>query len=270
MLNKTNKIIESFLPVFSGFYESIFSPDEDTVIEHPFNWENYNYDYDSFRTDMAKACVNGIERQLPEYGITGVKIKYQTISSPPREYNFETDAIHVEYKLTIKGIASINSYLKQNKEAFAKYIKETYTSRDGFISSWSSDVDTWLDDYLTNKSDLPHCLGAVFEFIFENENYTPYDLYQDYCTSVYLDGSLINGVGEINDFIEKYANENYQTKDITTITNELVKHFETVYNNRIGEYQPDFLTYKYIEKIVNTVFNGIEKNTLILEFKKGK
>jgi hypothetical protein len=269
MLNKTNKIIESFLPVFSGFYESIFSPDEDQVIEDPFNWENYEFEYDLFRTDMAKACVNGIERQLPEYGIIGVKIKYQCINSP-REYNFTTDAIHVEYKLTIKGIASINSYLKKNKESFAKYLKDTYTSRDGFMSSWSNDVDTWLNDYLTNSKDLRHCLGAVFEFVFQNENFTPYDLYSDYCEGVYLYGSLVNGVGETNDFIEKYSNENYQIKDVTTITGELVNHFETDYNNRIGEYQPDFLTYKYIENIVNRVFNGIEKNTLTLEFKKGK
>lgn len=132
MLNKTNKIIESFLPVFCGFYNTIFEPDESNIIEDPFTYDNYEFEYDTYRTyriDIAKACVNGIE---------------------------------------------------------------------------------------------------------------------------------------------KYSYENYLTKDVTTITGELVVYFEDDYNNRIGETQPDFLTYKYIENIVNRVFNGIEKNTLTLEFKNTK
>ncbi len=267
MLNKTNKIIESFLPVFCGFYNTIFEPDESNIIEDPFTYDNYTFDYDEYYKDIALQCVYGIERELKNYNITGVKIKYQCINSP-KYYNFETDAIHVEYKLTLKGIASINSYLKKNKKAFAKDLKETYTSRDGFMSGWSNDVDTWLNDYLTDAKDLRHCLGAVLEFIFHNEGYDYQNLYEDYCSSVYLEGSLVNGVGEINDFIEKYTNENYQTKDVTTITNELDNHFETDYTNRIGEYQPEFLTYSYIKNIVKRVFNGIEENTLTLEFKK--
>ena len=85
---------------------------------------------------------------------------------------------------------------------------------------------------------------------------------------MFVSNKIINYNHGINDFIEKYSYENYITKDVTTITGELVVYFEDDYNNRIGEAQPDFLTYKYIENIVNRVFNGIEKNTLTLEFKK--
>ena len=269
MLNKTNKTIESFLPVFCGFYETIFSPSEENVIEEPFNFDNYDFYYDDYRNEIARACVNGISKQLAEYGIKGLKIEYQSIHSP-KYYNFETDTIHVKYKLTLKCIASINIYLKENKEAFDKYIVRHYTSYDGFMSSWSNNSEVWHNEYLTDAKDLRHCFGAVLEFIFENENFTYTDLFNEYCKGIYLFGSLVNGVGETNDFVETYTNDNYKTKDITTITSELVNHFENDYINRIGETQPDFLTYNYINDIVNRVFNDIESNTLTIDFKKCK
>ncbi len=264
MLTKTNKTIESFLPVFCGFYNSIFEPSEDMVIEEPFTFDNYEFFYSDYRNEIARACVNGIEKQLTEYGIKGVKIKYQTINSP-KEYNFYTDAIHVEYKLTLKAIASINEYLKKNKEAFDKYIVDHYTSRDGFMSSWSNNVDVWLTEYLTDAKDLRHCFGAVLQFIFENEDYTYNNLYEDYCTSINLEGSLVNGVGETNDYIENFANENYKRKDIESITTELVNYFDENWRDFFyRDINDTFLTPEYIKGIVYRIFNNIDKHTLSL------
>lgn len=266
MLNKTNKIIESFLPVFPGFYNTIFEPNEDMVIESPFTYDNYKFFYDEYREKIAKACVNGISEALKEFGIKGVKIEYERIKSP-REYNFDTDAIYVKYKLTVKAIQSINKYLKTNKEAFANYIKERYTSRDGFMSWYSNDINDW-EGYLVDYGKLKHCFGAVLEFICRNENFTTNDLYNT-CEGIYLEGELNNGTGEINDHIIGYTNDNYKNGDVQTITNKLVEYFDENYGgfftvNRFERISIDFLTPKYIKDIVLNIFNSIEKNTLSL------
>src|ERR1035438_8942967 len=117
------KLIESYLPVFTGFYNTQFEPNEDSVIEEPYSWEDYDFEYDTYRIDMAKACCNAIERELKSLGIT---IDYQSIYSP-KEYNFSTDSINVKYRLSKNSAKLLNSYLKANVKAFEAYIKRTCT-----------------------------------------------------------------------------------------------------------------------------------------------
>jgi hypothetical protein len=92
----------------------------------------------------------------------------------PKYYNFSNDSINIE--IQIKDINEIIAYLQDNEEEFSKYIKERYSSSDGFISSHSNDYVDWLFA-LNNGEDLKHKLGSVLEFILGNEGYTTYDLY---------------------------------------------------------------------------------------------
>lgn len=253
-----HKRIESFLPVFNGFYETVFAPDEDLVIESPYTYDNYIFDYDEYKERVAKAATNQIENKLAEIlNNKGVTIGYENIVSP-RFYNFETDSINVKYKLTTEAIKSINTYLKTNKEAFATYIKERYTSRDGFMSFYSNNANEWLNELLTDKKQLNHAFGAILEFIFENEGYNSYELYTDICDKCSLGGTLINGVGEINETIINYTKENYKTKDLITDACELANHFN---ENEIFE---DFLTFDYIENLVRKEFESVDNLTLNL------
>lgn len=251
-----HKLIESHLPVFTGFYSTVFEPSEDQVIEAPYKYDDYTFDYDGYRTKTSKACVNAIESKLKEFGLN-IKITYQSLYSP-REYNFANDSINVKYK--VEDPKAINKYILANFEAFSVYIKEHYTSRSGFMSFWSNDAETWLNEYMTNKKDLSHCFGAILEFIFKNEGYSDNDLYEDanYMGAIFLDGWLNEGVGGVRETIETYANENYTTKQPETIVIELTQLFDDK-----GIYF-DWLTYKYISEIVNGIFKTIDKNTLDL------
>jgi hypothetical protein len=190
-----HKNIESFLPVFNGFYGTHFEPDEESTIESPYTWDDYEFDYVGYRTNVSLACCDAIENKLNDIGIKGVTIKYQNLSSP-REYNFANDSINVKYKLTDTAVKAINSYLIDNKEAFTTYIKNRYTSRDGFMSWHSNDANDWLNDKLSDKKELSHAFGAVLEFIFENEGYEAYNLYEDITDigDVWLNGWLKEGV----------------------------------------------------------------------------
>ena len=262
MLLQKNKTIESFLPVFNGFYNSIFEPTEDTVIESPYSFDDYEFDYKGYKDDVARECTKTISDKLIEFGIKGVKIKYQLISSP-KYYNFETDSIYVKYSLTNIAVKAINKYLIDNKDAFTKYIKDHYTSRDGFNSWHSNDANEWLQIKLSDKKELTHAFGAILEFIFENENYTAFNLYEDIADNVYLSGWLKDGIVETDTYITQYATDKYKTKDITTITGELVEYFEA------NEIEHDFLTYGYIEDKVLNIFNETDSNTIDM-FKKVK
>lgn len=254
-----HKLIPSFLPVFNGFYSTIFEASEDQVIESQYTYDDYEFDYSGYGKAVAIACVNQIEKQLPEYGINGVSIKFDKISSP-KEYNFYNDSIWVRYRLTSEAVKNVNDYLLKNKEAFATYVKKNYTSCSGFWSSYSNEVSVWFNEYLTTKDKLDHCFGAVLEFIFENEGYTSFNLYEDTCDKFYLDGWLKEGIANVDTDIESYSKENYLNKDAVTIACELVGIFE----NDGREF--DWLTYGYVETKVNEYFNSVAKHTLTLKF----
>lgn len=249
-----HKNIESYLPVFNGFYNTIFEADEEREIESPFKFDDYTFDYSDYQQRVSKKCCNAIENKLKDIKVdfAGISIKYQTLSSP-KEYNFTNDAIHVAYKLDTKAVNAVNEYLNATKEAFEKYVLDRYTSRSGFSSFWSNDANVWLKQYIKDKKSLRHCFGAILEFIFENEGYTSYELYEDVCDECYICGSLKPEATDHVQYAIQYAKDNYLTKDRTTIALELDKHFEDL------EIYEDYLSFNRLERYVNEVFADIEK-----------
>ncbi|MEK6880346.1 MAG: hypothetical protein AABY22_12090 [Nanoarchaeota archaeon] len=260
MLVLKNRTIASFLPVFNGFYGTYFEPDEEHIIEEPYSYENYSFDYDSYRKNVAQDCVTAIENKLIDLGLNGIKITFENVSSPAY-YNYGNDSINVTYKLTPQGIKAINTYLKDNKEAYSEYIKERYTSRSGFASFYDNDADVWLGSYLKDAKQLEHCFGALLEFIFENEKYTHVDLHSEVYDKSYLEGWLNDDVTSVINEIEAYTKNNYNTKDLVTLVCDLVKYFKQPDTIVIGR---DYLTFDYIENKVKDIFDEIEGNTLSL------
>jgi len=179
-------LIESYLPIFSGFYNTLFEADEDSSIEDGFTYDDYEFDYEDYRNRVAVACCEAIQSQLKNLGIT---IKFQNIVSP-RFYNFSNDSINVAYHLEEDSYKNLYKYILENKEAFDSYIKENYTSHDGFMSFHSNNANDWML-YLIEEDKLSHRFGACLEFYLENEEYTQNDLLEDICSETYVNGTLI-------------------------------------------------------------------------------
>jgi hypothetical protein len=181
------KKVESYLPIFNGFYNTVFEPNEDLVIEEPYTYDDYDFDYTQYKADVAENCVNCVQWKLKDLGFD-IALNYQAINSP-KYYNFSNDAIHVEYTFTEDCFTKIQDYLSGNVDNFSQYLIEHYTSCDGFISFHSNDYKEWLLD-IKEEVTLEHKLGSILNFILLNEEYNEMELYQQVSENVYLQGQL--------------------------------------------------------------------------------
>lgn len=156
------KTIETYLPVFKGFYGShwddvdFYGEDEVYNIPKDLCFDDF-VDWDQYHLAIAKGYCDYIEDELNDFVSM---IKFEELISP-RFYNYTNDSINVEIDLYQ---TKIDAYLKENALQFAKYLKDNYTSYDGFISSYSIDANDWSD-----WSDDKHKAGSVLQFICENE-----------------------------------------------------------------------------------------------------
>lgn len=178
------KTIETFLPVFTGFYNTIFESDDSSVI-HSYNQENgTNFEYDDFHWDYsdyynqtAKNCCKAIEKLLKEKNIVQ-SIEFQKVVSP-KYYNFSNDSINIEVKINIDILIF---FIESNKKAFDTYIKDNYSSCDGFTSFHSNDGDMWLKSLMNDDLDKPeHKFGAILDFVCKtliDEKDSQYWLYE--------------------------------------------------------------------------------------------
>ena len=193
MKQRSNMKVETFLPVFPGFYGTMFDSEchEEQELGYinqiredndkkPIIWDQLKPDYEAFSDDVAEQCVEFISGVLEDLGIIE-HIELQNIYSP-REYNWSNDSIDIKVTLSPDNVDNIKTYLQDNAELFDDYIQKRYTSYDGFWSHYSNDSEEWLGDpeLLTHQ----HKLGSVLEFICMASNITENDMYN------YLEVSL--------------------------------------------------------------------------------
>ena len=199
--------LESTIP-FDGFYESFISADIDHQIGQQIEWDvdtfdlneseeeilynnylsvNTSYFYSQIAEDYTNFYIDDLNAKLnyayPNHGFT-LKAKYKFFTSP-REYNFETDRIFIEIEEN-HAIDFIKYIIKNYKKELEEKIKQRFTSRSGFISSYKNSLDLWIDDY----SEWDHNqIGTCFELFDLEEEETNYSLRD------YLSESIMNNLG---------------------------------------------------------------------------
>lgn len=146
--------IEVQLP-FSGFYESIhdaaiteavesaFTDNETGEItdeESSFLYSIQDIPWPTIRTEYVKAYVDAVSELLE------VPLEYVTMESP-KFYNFSTDRIFANMPVENWKVirAEVEAYGN-----WAAVIRETFTSRSGFISFFSADItdEQWTREAL--------------------------------------------------------------------------------------------------------------------------
>ena len=186
--------VQTFLPVFNGFYNTLFEDIIDNAVDYAIEYHNeqkntdlvyddFNFDFITLQNEICKDAVSKIEEKLNEIGIN-CTIIYENLVSP-KYYNFINDSINIE--INFKKFSQVIEILNQNFDSFSQYIKDNYTSLDGFISSYSSNASDWMEDLREDAENEAHKVGAVLDFILQEiEEYKDEDLYFDLCENAYF------------------------------------------------------------------------------------
>lgn len=179
--------VETWLPVFSGFYGTIWETDSQEEMEFEninemrkekhlpplINDDAIEWDYIGYTLEVSRSVTNDVSQKLEELGCIQ-KGEFQELRSP-REYNFTNDSINVRFTLTEKNVATIEKYLKDNEEAFSQYLSDRYTSYDGFFASYSNQIEDWTAD-ISETVTHKHKCGSVLQFILLNEEGPEYEM----------------------------------------------------------------------------------------------
>jgi len=174
--------VKTWLPIFSGFYNTLWDDTDEYELDEEGFTDEQKEEY--FRSDLyydnvkqyehsvVSSFIDELSKKLKENNFVR-SIKFEQIVSP-KEYNFTNDSVNVIIDINIRVC---KQYLKDNEDEFTQYLKDHYTSCDGFWSNYSNDYDEWVNDKDLFKSS--HMSGEVLNFICENEDITEIDMYED-------------------------------------------------------------------------------------------
>jgi len=191
--------INTILPIFSGFYNSIFEFDREGEDIDWYNEENKtNYKFDDFKFDyreyeerIASEIVDAVEVAIHDNLGIDVDLKFLGIDRP-RFYNYRSDYIDTELSISESNLDKLKDLLRDNKEEFANYLEENYKSRSGFVSFFSYDFDEWLNDYLKFDSDkLSQAIQGALNFLLLNDDYSEWSIYDEISGEIYVNFELI-------------------------------------------------------------------------------
>ena len=131
-MDSQSKAIDTWLPLFKGFYNTIWDGDAELTQycnEYNVDSDDVEVDWHRFRNDVAITLVSKMEEDLIEMEFIE-SMAFQSIISP-KYYNYNNDSINV---VIVPNVDSINKYIVNNINEFDAYLKKRYTSYDGFTS----------------------------------------------------------------------------------------------------------------------------------------
>lgn len=172
--------------IFEGFYESnLYNSDSlywitKNDIDEGYLQKNQYYDIDNweqFTKDIAKQAVYKLWEILPNIDIIQ-DMELKDIYSP-KYYNYETDSLIIDIKL---NLTKLKKYcFTTHRAAFNKYLKDNFTSYDGFISYISNNIDDFISDYNQQPNDKE--LNTMIEYYLLCQIYETDSDFEGYDTS---------------------------------------------------------------------------------------
>ena len=171
------QIEKTWLPIFPGFYGTIFEADESSEIQAlnderesnglaPLTWNEYDqigFNYADYQNEVGKCCTAVVCDELVSLGFIN-SYEYEAIDSP-KEYNFRNDNINISVGYNKTNAKNLYKFVKANIESFTAHVKKHCSSYDGFISFHSNLASDWLEDTnnFQNFGDT-YKLGFVLEW----------------------------------------------------------------------------------------------------------
>lgn len=180
-----------YIPYFPGFYNTILSP-RDEVIQEELETDIENrldftvksqdrledaldkvdiweyFDNDRYEQDVAIDFVEGLNNLIYSENtiLKDISFEYESLAKP-RFYNYENDKINGYVNLPLDMVIE---YMNNNAEEFQQYLKDNYSSRDGFMSFVPTNLEDFRKELKSDLSkDVDRDLGILVEFIIEKE-----------------------------------------------------------------------------------------------------
>lgn len=181
---------------FSGFYYSLHDSALDDTLDQMFSDRASGCTPNNGLSDRAQsdcnwsAVRNAYAEEYAENFAShfGIRMQFESIQSP-RYYNFTTDRIFC----TISESEAARLFAETPEDVLEEVAKETFTSRDGFISSYSPDVAEWgsVEEWDHNQIG---CLVDAYVRSIEPEfdQYAEYGLMEDAQCNGFLDDIICN------------------------------------------------------------------------------
>lgn len=175
-MNITN--YKTFLPVFPGFYGTVWDTLTDFDLEDTDNEKTEekrekeldrildNYDYDAAHVEIAQLCVDAFNQKedLKQAFPFVFKWTFEKLYSP-KEYNYINDSIDVTVEVDQELLGKMYNEAKKTQE-FKKYLQENFTSYSGFLSFWDNFPES--EDWRKITEDN---IGFIFEFFIKQKDF---------------------------------------------------------------------------------------------------
>ena len=229
---------ETYLPLFSGFYGSIWELDlhyideeisqarQDKGLFSDYNVDDLKIDYESFENDVVQNFAQALQENLSEYNLIK-SIDVQKIVHPAA-YNFKNDSVDVAIEFYQENLSD---FIYSRHESFCAYLKSRYTSRDGFISWYSNDFETWQSDtkHFSDFSKNGHILGAILDFVCQELKIEEFSLYESVMENIYP----INYAENLDDIINQSDNSLFELLTSNGIESGFAGYIENSFNNGV-------------------------------------
>lgn len=112
-------------------------------------------------SNLSSLIVENINEVLQTKVIKSLKFNSYNC---PREYNFSNDVFICDVVMYNKAIKVIKDFIYFNQETFTIWLKENYSSYDGFISFIETDINRFMEE-ITNFDNVH--IGVFFQYILE-------------------------------------------------------------------------------------------------------
>ena len=160
-MNKSLEIV-----FFPGFYGSIFDPVDNEYsslkyeIEYyedtynkKFTMDDFIFDEDAWKNKICNLFTEGFSDMYKPHFIKSIVFDEMT---SPRFYNFDNDRIYAFFEFTDDWKDHIKNFMDSNYKELKDIIKEEHSSRSGYISFMSNDIDEWYKKFFetTDEDDI--------------------------------------------------------------------------------------------------------------------
>ena len=152
----------NLIPLFSGTYETQWevseANDEGEELE-------VNYDHHELMKSIARVYQKNEDYILRELNCPFIRsIHFTGGTYSPREYNFKTDELDFTIDINEKKLQEALEGLWDNAD-FDAWLRENFTSRDGFISFTPNSYMKLHDAIVKHTDEHDQALGAVITYL---------------------------------------------------------------------------------------------------------